>query len=257
MRQSTIPAFFLSILVLLCMITVANAQSATGRIVGTVQDTSGAVVPGASIEATNPETNTSYKTTSSDSGKYSFEALPPGSYTITVEQTNFRKYSTSQNVLTANDTVTINIPLEPGSISETVVVTGTYEKVQTSQSGNTGSIVNEKSLETLPIANRNPLNLIAIQPGVVQGSNTGGGTHVFGARDRAINITLDGIDINETSAGSGTFSPVRTNPDSLQEYRIITSNPSAEFGRNSGAQVAMITKAGTQRVSRQSLRVSS
>ncbi len=245
MRKSTGPTLWLSILVLLCMSTVTYGQSATGRIVGTVQDTSGAVVPGASIEATNPETNTSFKTTSSDTGKYSFEALPPGSYTISVEQTNFKKHSTSQNILTANDTVTINIPLEPGSISETVVVTGTYEKVQTSQSGNTGSIVNERALETLPIANRNPLNLIAIQPGVVQGSNTGGGTHVFGARDRAINITLDGIDINETSAGSGTFSPVRTNPDSLQEYRIITSNPSAEFGRNSGAQVAMITKTGT------------
>jgi hypothetical protein len=250
MRNNTAPTLWLSILVLVCIGTGAYAQSATGRIVGTVQDTSGALVPGADVTATNPETNASYKTTSSDSGKYSFEALPPGSYTITVEQTNFKKYSTSRNILTANDTVTINIPLEPGSISETVQVVGTYEKVQTSQSGNIGTIVNEKTLETLPINNRNPLNLIAIQPGVIQGDPsetklTGGGTHVFGARDRAINITLDGIDINETSAGTGTFTPIRTNPDSLKEYRVITSNPSAEFGRNSGAQVALITKTGT------------
>lgn len=241
MRRRISPKLLLSILTVFCISTVVYGQSATGRIVGTVQDTSGAMVPGASVTATNPETNASYKTTSSDSGQYSFEALPAGNYTITVEQTNFKKYSTSENVLTANDTATINIPLEPGSISETVQVTATYEKVQTSQSGNIGTIVNARALETLPIANRNPLNLIAIQPGVVQGANTGGGTHVFGARDRAINITLDGIDVNETSAGSGTFSPVRTNPDSLQEYRVITSNPSAEFGRNSGAQVAMIT----------------
>ncbi|MEP6718726.1 MAG: carboxypeptidase-like regulatory domain-containing protein [bacterium] len=250
MRKSTALTLWLSILVLVCMSTVAYAQSATGRIVGTVRDVTGALVPGANITATNPETNASYKTTSSDSGEYSFEALLPGSYTITVEQTNFKRYSTSENILTANDTVTINIPLEPGSISETVQVVGTYEKVQTSQSGNIGSIVNEKTLETLPINNRNPLNLIAIQPGVIQGDPsetklTGGGTHVFGARDRAINITLDGIDINETSAGTGTFTPIRTNPDSLKEYRIITSNPSAEFGRNSGAQVALITKSGT------------
>lgn len=250
MKRSTSPNLLLSILLLLCISSVGYAQSATGRIVGTVQDSTGALVPGASIEATNPETNASYKTTSNDNGEYSFEALPPGSYTITVEQTNFKKHSTSQNILTANDTVTINIPLEPGSISETVEVVGTYEKVQTSQSGNIGSIVNEKTLETLPINNRNPLNLIAIQPGVIQGDPsetklTGGGTHVFGARDRAINITLDGIDINETSAGTGTFTPIRTNPDSLKEYRVITSNPSAEFGRNSGAQVALITKSGT------------
>lgn len=245
MRKSITSALMLSVLLLLFVSTASYAQTATGRIVGTVQDTSGAVVPGASVVATNPETTVNYKTTSSDSGKYSFEALPSGSFTITVEQTNFKKYSTTENIVTANDTVTINIPLEPGSISETVQVTATYEKVQTSQSGNTGTIVNERALETLPIANRNPLNLIAIQPGVVNGANTGGGTHVFGARDRAINITLDGIDINETSNGSATFSPVRTNPDSLQEYRVITSNPSAEFGRNSGAQVAMITKMGT------------
>lgn len=250
MRKSTTPTLLLFLLVMLCTSAVTYAQSATGRIVGTVQDTSGALVPGATIVATNPETNTSYKTTSSDSGKYTFEALTPGSYTITVEQANFKKYSTSENIVTANDTVTINVPLEPGSISETVQVVGTYEKVQSSQSGNIGTIVNEKTLETLPINNRNPLNLIAIQPGVIQGDPsetklTGGGTHVFGARDRAINITLDGIDINETSAGTGTFTPIRTNPDSLKEYRVITSNPSAEFGRNSGAQVALITKTGT------------
>ncbi len=245
----TMQFFALLIALFIGMGTAAYAQSATGRIVGTVQDTTGALVPGATVIVTNPETTVSHKTISSDSGEYSFEALPPGSYTITVEQTNFKKYSTSQNVLTANDTVTINIPLEPGSISETVQVVGTYERVQSSQSGNIGTIVNEKALETLPIAGRNPLNLIAIQPGVTQDVNggrlTGGGTHVFGARDRAINITLDGIDANETSAGSGTFTPIRTNPDSLREYRVITSNPSAEFGRNSGAQVALITKSGT------------
>jgi hypothetical protein len=245
MRNNTTITFLLSVLVLVCLNTLVSAQSASGRIVGTVQDTSGALVAGATVMATNPETTVSYTTTSSDSGKYAFEALPPGTYTITVEQTNFKKYSTSQNVVTANDTVTINLPLEPGNISETVQVEGTFERVQTSQSGNTGSLVNERSLQNLPIVGRNPLSLIAIQPGVYSGSNTTGNTHVFGSRDRAFNVTLDGIDANETSAGSATFSPIRTNPDSLREYRVITSNPSAEFGRNSGAQIALITKSGT------------
>ncbi len=245
MRKSTITTLLLSILVLFCVSTAARAQSATGRIVGTVQDTSGALIPGATVVAINPDTTVSYKTTSSDSGKYAFEALPPGTYTITVEQTNFKKHSTSENVVTANDTVTINVPLEPGNISETVQVVGSFERVQTSQSGNTGSLVDERSLQNLPIVGRNPLSLIAIQPGVYSGSNTTGNTHVFGSRDRAFNITIDGIDANETSAGNATFSPIRTNPDSLREYRVITSNPSAEFGRNSGAQIALITKSGT------------
>jgi hypothetical protein len=72
-------------------------------------------------------------------------------------------------------------------------------------------------------------------PGSTPGANTGGGSHVNGARDRAFNYTLDGIDINESSAGGSEFSPIRTNPDSLQELRVITSNATAEFGRSSGA----------------------
>ncbi len=77
------------------------------------------------------------------------------------------------------------------------------------------------------------------------GANTGGGSHVNGARDRAFNYTLDGIDINETLSGGSEFSPLRTNPDSLQEFRVITSNATAEYGRSSGAQVALVTKSGT------------
>lgn len=236
----------LSIAVLLAAsATAVQAQTATGRIVGTVQDQSGAVIPGATVVATNEETNVSFNMVTSGVGKYTFEALPAGLYTITVEASGFKKYLSSQNVVTANDTVTINVPLEPGAITETVQVVGTYERVQTSQSGNVGTIVTEQGLENLPIAGRNPLNLVLIQPGVYSGSNSTGNTHIFGSRDRAFNITLDGIDANETSAGTATFTPIRTNPDSLREYRIITSNPSAEFGRNSGAQIALISKSGT------------
>lgn len=234
-----LPALFLM------MICSVVAQTGTGRIVGTVLDQTGAAVPKASVVAINEETNVSYTTTASDAGKYGFEALPPGRYTVNAESPNFKKHSSSQNVVTANDTVTINLPLEPGNISEVVVVEGTYERVQTSQSGNIGNVINERTLETAPISGRNPLSLIALQPGVYSGSNSTGNTHVFGSRDRAFNITLDGIDANETSAGTATFSPIRTNPDSLREYRVITSNPSAEFGRNSGAQIALVTKSGT------------
>jgi hypothetical protein len=87
--------------------------------------------------------------------------------------------------------------------------------------------------------------MVLIQPGVVSGANTGGGTHVNGARDRSWNYTLDGIDTNETSAGGANFSPLRTNPDALSEFKILTGNATAEFGRNSGGQVAMITRSGS------------
>lgn len=238
-------AVLTAIVLSVCVSTMCYAQTATGRIVGTVQDASGAVVPNATVMATNEETKVSYKSVSNSVGAYNFEALQSGVYTITVEAGGFKKYTTTKNILTANDTVTINVTLDTGSLNEVVQVESTYEKVQTSQSGNIGNIVNQRTLRQLPLNGRNPLSLVALQPGVVQGSNTGGDTHVFGARDRALNITIDGIDANETSAGTATFTPVRTNPDSLQEYRVITSNPSAEFGRNSGAQIALITRSGT------------
>ena len=207
--MKTIRCFLYLPAVLFMVCVSVLAQTSTGRIVGAIQDQAGAIVSGAAITAINEETSVTYTTTASDAGKYTFEALPPGRYTVTVEAANFKRFSSSQNVVTANDTTTINASLEVGNISETVQVVGTYERVQTSQSGNIGTIITERSLTDLPIAGRNPLALITSQPGVYSGSNSTGNTHVFGSRDRAFNITLDGIDANETSAGTATFSPLR------------------------------------------------
>ncbi|MBE3134225.1 MAG: Plug domain-containing protein, partial [Acidobacteria bacterium] len=104
------------------------------------------------------------------------------------------------------------------------------------------------SLPIVGARGRNPLDLVLTQPGVVSGANTGGGTHVYGARDRSWNFTLDGIDNNETSAGGSNFSPLRANPDSLAEFKVLTGNQTAEYGRNSGGQVAMITRSGTNQL---------
>jgi hypothetical protein len=244
-RSKSLIVFLLSCLVISLMVSGVGAQTATGRIVGTVQDAAGAAVSNATVTATNEGTQVSYKTTTNTVGAYNFEALQAGSYTITAEVNGFKKYSSSKNVLTANDTLTLRVTLETGAISEVVQVEGTYERVQTNQSGNIGTVVTAKNLVDLPIVGRNPLSLIAFQPGVATGSNTGGGTHIFGARDRAVNLTMDGIDSNEASAGTATTSPARVNPDSLQEYRVITSNADASFGRNSGGQITMVTKSGT------------
>jgi hypothetical protein len=221
-----------------------HAQTASARITGLVRDSSGAVIPGATVTALNEDTGISYRAISSDAGAFAFDSIPPGKYTLEAELTGFKKFVSTGNIVVGNSVATINATLQVGNIAESVEVAATYDKVETSQSGNLGATVNQKTITQMPLNGRNPLDLIAIQAGVTQGSNTGGGTHVFGARDRAINITLDGIDANETSAGTATFTPVRTNPDSLMEYRVVTSNASAEFGRNSGAQMALITRSG-------------
>ena len=219
-----------------------------GTITGTVTDNNGGVVSGATITLTNEGTKTSQSTQTSDSGTYTFDLIQPGTYTVTVEKTGFKKFISTKNPALVNQPSTINAALEIGDVSAAVTVTGTAEQVQTSTSGNIGSTIDQRTLESLPIVGlrgRNPLDLLNFQPGVVSGSNTGGGVSVNGSRDRAFNFTLDGIDINESTAGGSNFTPLRPNPDSVQEFQIVTSNFTAELGRSSGASVTFVTRSGT------------
>jgi hypothetical protein len=225
-------------------------QGTTSRVTGVVTDKNGAVIAGATVTLTNEGTNASLTTQTSGSGVYAFDLIQVGSYKITVEKSGFKKVVSSKNAVNINLPTTVNIMLEAGDVSATVNVESTAEAVQTSSSGNIGSTIDRKSLESLPIfgqRGRNPLDLVSFQPGVSTDitNEAGGGVHVHGSRDRAFNFTLDGIDINESSAGGSNFTPLRPNPDSIQEVQIVTSNFTAELGRSSGAQVTFITRSGT------------
>lgn len=205
-------------------------------------------MPGARVSVTSEGTGLRLETVASEGGTYAFEALQSGLYTVAVEHQGFRRFVSRANEVTIGQPTTVNVALEVGTLAEQIEVVSSAELVQTSTSGNIGNIFSEKTLKDLPIVGtrgRNPLDLVLLQPGVVSGANSGGVTHVNGARDRAWNFTLDGIDSNETSAGGALLSPVRLNPDALAEFRVITSNATAEYGRSSGAQVTMITKSGT------------
>ena len=231
-----------------CLFAVANGQGTASRVTGTVVDEKGSVVPGALVTLTSESTQSSLTTQTGDSGTYVFDSIQAGKYTISVEKQGFKKAVSVGNTANINQPLTINITLEVGGLAETVQIASAAETVQTSSSGNIGNTVEQRTLVTLPIVGnrgRNPLEFINFQPGVVTGSNTGGGIHVHGARDRAFNFTLDGIDINETSAGGSNFTPIRTNPDSLMEFQVVTSNFTADLGRSSGAQVTLVTKSGS------------
>ncbi|MFB3827663.1 MAG: carboxypeptidase regulatory-like domain-containing protein [Bryobacteraceae bacterium] len=224
------------------------AQGTTSRLVGVVQDPSGAAVASATVRLTNEGTNVSFKAATSESGAYVFEALQSGLYTVEVEAAGFRKFVSRRNQVSIGQPTTVNVTLEVGALTEQVTVADSMEAVQTSTSGNMGNLFQGDVIRDLPIVGtrgRNPLSLVLLQPGVVEGGNTGGLIHVHGARDRAWNYTLDGVDVNDTSAGGSNSSPLRTNPDSIEEFRVLTSNTTAEYGRNSGGQVAMITRSGT------------
>lgn len=238
--------------VLLIAASLAHAQGTTSRVTGTVTDRSGSVVPGATVTLTNEATGVMFTTVSNTTGTYSFESVQVGTYSIAVELEGFKRFASSGNAVRIGEPTTVNAVLDPGGLAETVEVRAAAQVVQTETSGNLGSTFDQRTIESLPILGgrgRNPLDLVLTQPGVVSGANTGGGIHVNGARDRSWNFTLDGIDTNETSAGGSNFSPLRTNPDALAEFKVLTGNQTAEFGRNSGGQVAMITRSGTNRFS--------
>ena len=248
MKQKRIPMAAISSLLCSLISFSALSQGTTSRVTGTVTDPSGGVTPGATVILTNVATTISFTTTTSASGVYVFDLVPVGSYTVTVQKDGFKKFVSPSNAVSLGQPTTVDVKMEIGLVSEVVQVEGAAERVQTSSSGNFGNTVEQRALETLPIVGvrgRNPLSLINFQPGVVVGANTGGGVHVHGSRDRAFNFTLDGIDINETSAGGSNFTPLRANPDSVLEYQIVTGNFTAENGRSSGAQVALTTRPGT------------
>src|SRR4051794_26211806 len=150
----------LSSLLLLISIAVAvNAQGTTSRITGVVLDKNGGVVPGAVVTLTNDGTGASLTTQSSDSGSYTFDLLQVGSYTVLVEKAGFKKFQSAHNGLNVNQPLTINATLEVGDVNEVVKVVAGGETVQTSTSGNIGTTIEQRELESLPIVGtrgRNP-----------------------------------------------------------------------------------------------------
>lgn len=235
-------------LMVLSLAIFSFGQGTTSRITGVVSDSDGNVVPGAKVTLTNEGTNVSLTAMTASNGSYVFDLIQAGTYTVTVEREGFKRFVSIRNAVLINQPATVNVSLEVGDVTATVSVESSAEQVQTSTSGNIGSTIDQRSLESLPIVGtrgRNPLDLLNFQPGVVFGGNTGGGVNVNGSRDRAFNFTLDGIDINESTAGGSNFTPLRPNPDSIQEFQVVTSNFTAELGRSSGAQVTMVSRSGT------------
>ncbi len=234
--------------ILFVFVASAFAQGTTSRITGIVVDRSGATVSGATVSALRDGTGVPLTAQTGDDGAYLFDLIQAGTYTISVEKGGFKKFISTKNTVLINQPATINAVMDVGDVSAVVSVEGSAELVQTSSSGNIGGTVEQRTIEALPIVGtrgRNPLDILNFQPGVANGANTGGGVHVNGSRDRAFNFTLDGIDINESTAGGSNFTPLRPNPDSIQEFQIVTSGFTAELGRSSGAQVTFVTRSGT------------
>lgn len=230
----------------LALAVCAWAQTNTSRISGTVTDSSGAVIAGAKVTAKNDATGVAQTQTTTEAGLYSFPSLPVGGYTITVEMAGFKTANQAGVIIQVNTPVTVGIAMEVGQTNEIVNVTGGVERLQT-DNATIGNVVQQKAIESLPLNGRNPLTLLTLEPGVVQRSfgGIGSGVHVNGSRDRAYNVTIDGIEANESTVPNPVSNLYRINPDNIQEYKVTTNNATAEEGRNSGASISIATRSGT------------
>ncbi|PYS76522.1 MAG: TonB-dependent receptor, partial [Acidobacteria bacterium] len=157
--------------------TGAAAQTSTSRITGTVTDTAGAVVVGATVTALNEATGIRQTQTTTDAGLYSFASLPVGKYTITVEKAGFKTSKQTGNVLEINTPLTADVTLAAGEVSEVITVQAGAEQLQTSNAV-IGNVVEQKAIEELPLNGRNPLTLITLEPGVTQRSAGGAGSGI-------------------------------------------------------------------------------
>ena len=235
-----------TIVVLAMSVTAVIAQTGTSRITGRVVDAKQASIAGANVTVTHEATGVTRTQTTTDAGVYAFESLPVGHYTVTVEQSGFKKFQKTGNDLEVNTPLTVDVVMEIGQVSEVVTVTGGTEQLQTANA-TLGNVVEQKAIETLPLNGRNPLTLLLLEPGVVQRSfgGAGSGVHVNGSRDRAYNVTIDGIEANESSVPNPVSNLYRINPDNVQEFKVTTNNATAEEGRNSGASISIATRSGT------------
>lgn len=242
MRTSKV---FVFLAVMLMLVIAGSAQVATSRLEGLIQDESGAVVPGAKIEATNVKTQVKASTTSDSQGRYIFPSLPAATYSVAVEAAGFRKAIRANLMLNVAVTATENIKLEVGAITESVQVEANEIQVQTADA-QVGRSVTLRDIDTLPQLNRSPMTLAVFNTGVQIDVASGYDfSRVNGTRQGSNNSTLDGMEVNDpvTPRLGLAMTPVTT--DTVAEFRIITNGGKAEYGRNGGAQVEMISRSGT------------
>lgn len=220
--------------------TPLQAQTGSSSVRGTVKDPQGNVVAGATVTLSNPETSFTRTSPTSDSGQFNFESIPPGTYLLTVEAKGFKKAQVTDLRALVSKQTEVTIPLEVGAVTETVsVVSGAADAIINTQDASLGNNFVSQQITQLPLNARNVANLLSLQPGVTP---TG---YVNGGRSDQSNMTLDGVDVNEQQTGEA-FTPIlRVSPDTVEEFRVTTSNPNASEGRSSGAQVALVTKSGT------------
>ncbi len=245
--------------ILLAVLTVVMGVAplmadVTGSILGSVKDSTGAVVLGATVTATNRDTNFSKTATTGSQGEYRILALPPGNYTITASAAGFEQFVTKGIDLKVNDQLRIDVTLQIGNIQQSISVEANPVQVET-DSTQLGQVIESRKILSLPLNGRSFIDLLGLQAGVapatsgsiqqdrpVSGILSAGNISVNGGRETANAFLVNGGDVSEgRNLGAGLI----PNLDSIQEFRLITNSFDAEYGKFSGSVMNAITKSGT------------
>jgi Carboxypeptidase regulatory-like domain len=229
-----------AIMTMAALAVTTTAQTGSSSVYGTVTDQQGAVVAGATVRLINEQKGFNRTVVANNSGSFTFSSVPPETYQLEVEASGFKKRVVSNVTVLIDIPRTINAVLEIGSVTEVVNVSSSeLESIINNQDASLGNNFVSKQIQELPLEGRNVADLLSLQPGVTQGGE------VSGARSDQANITLDGVDVNDQQNGTA-FTPVlRVTPDSVDEFRVTTSNADSARGRSSGAQISLSTKSGS------------
>ncbi len=224
-----------------------EAQEATATLVGTVKDPSGAVVPAAVVTLKNEKTNVSRTTKSDADGSYLFTLVPIGTYELTADQTGFRKFVQRGFELDINQNARLDVTLQIGAATQVVEITSKVSQVDTAGS-TLGKVETERRILELPLVGRNTLQLGLQQAGVFAPDPDDGSGNPFsvsGQRSQSLTFLIDGTDNTDFLTNNIVISP---NPDAVQEFKILTNNYDAEYGRTSGGIVNQVIKSGSNEI---------
>ncbi len=249
-RKNCCAARWLLTLICVAACSAVLAQSTGGRIIGRVADPSGAILANVTVSLTNQATGILRDTKTNTSGDYIFVEVQPGTYEVDFENAGFKKNVQKNVTVDINAVITLNSTLQIGAQQETVEVTSEAPLVDTT-STQLGAVVDNRSVNELPLNARDTYQFLQLQPGVQSqlgssgstfyGSDKAGSVSVNGGRGRSNNFSVNGGDANDTFVNAAAVQPT---PDSIEEFRVITNTFDAEYGRNSGAVVNVVTKSG-------------
>jgi hypothetical protein len=241
-----------AVLLFLSLVSSVLVAQSTSSLHGVVSDAKGAVLPGATVRIYDSQTGFTRTVTSGGDGVYQFLQIPPATYALTVTASGFAVIKRESVTLLVNSPASLNFTMQVEGASVTVEVTSEAPLVNT-QDASIGNAFTERQLQRLPSEGRDPVSILSLQPGVtfigsdkqIDQTNDSRGGSVSGARSDQTNITLDGLDDNEQLNGNAFQGALRATLDSIQEFRVTTSNGNADEGRSSGGQVSLVTKSGT------------